>query len=82
MDNCFNFKYLAPSSYLVLGEVEDGRQQDDIEEEHRRHGDILQATFKDSYRNLTYKHLSGYRYNQCTHKKVTDNGFNGFYNGN
>ena len=48
---------------IVLGEVEEERQQNDIEEEHRRHGDILQATFKDSYRNLTYKHLLGYRYN-------------------
>ena len=46
----------------MLGEVEEEQLQNDIAEEHRRHGDILQATFMDTYRNLTYKHVLGYRY--------------------
>ena len=45
----------------MLGEVEEEKLQIDIAEEHRRHGDILQATFMDTYRNLTYKHIVGYR---------------------
>ena len=28
-------------------------------EEHRRHGDILQGSFVDTYRNLTYKNIMG-----------------------
>ncbi len=31
-----------------------------LKKEHEKHGDILQFSFKDSYKNMTYKHLGGY----------------------
>ncbi len=36
------------------------RFQDKVLEEHEKFNDIVQATFQDSYRNMTYKHILGY----------------------
>merc|ERR1712012_25364 len=35
---------------------------DNIRQESEDHGDIVQGDFTDSYRNMTYKHLLGYRW--------------------
>ena len=63
-----------PGARLVflLGEPEDlGTQQQagpgggldltvsQLEEESRQHGDLVQGSFSDTYRNLTYKNLLG-----------------------
>lgn len=42
--------------YFALGAVNTTRKQMRIEAEDRKHGDIIQGNFYDSYRNLTYKH--------------------------
>ncbi len=44
---------------FVLGE--NAEFNNNILNEHKKHGDILQATFQDAYRNMTYKHLIAYR---------------------
>ena len=43
---------------FVLGKHPDYNKK--LKKEHEKHKDILQVTFKDAYRNMTYKHLSGY----------------------
>lgn len=45
---------------FLFGESE--RYDEAIAEEARHHGDVVQASFVDAYRNMTYKHLLGYRY--------------------
>ncbi len=46
---------------FLLGRVPSPEAQAEIENEHLHYGDILQGSFLDSYRNMTYKHLLGYR---------------------
>ncbi len=49
---------------FVLGATsgnEAGRAQEAIAQEHDLHGDIVQGSFVDAYRNMTYKHLLAYR---------------------
>jgi hypothetical protein len=46
---------------FLLGAVEAGGKQTALEREHEEHGDLVQGTFVDAYRNMTYKHLMGYR---------------------
>lgn len=41
---------------------EDYHMQDKIEIEHRVHGDIVQCSFLDGYRNLTYKHVAALKW--------------------
>lgn len=47
---------------FLLGEVSDALDQADIEKESRRHGDVVQGNFLDSYKNLTYKHVMGLKW--------------------
>ena len=46
---------------FLLGETQDEDTDAEIEAESILHGDIVQGSFQDSYRNMTYKHLLGYR---------------------
>ena len=43
---------------FVLGKHTDWNKK--LKKEHEKYNDILQISFKDAYRNMTYKHLSGY----------------------
>lgn len=45
---------------FVLGKNSDLKKK--LKKEHEKYKDILQFSFKDSYKNLTYKHLSGYKW--------------------
>jgi len=47
---------------FLIGEVEDEDLSGRLEEERRTHSDLVKGHFVDSYRNLTYKHLLGYRW--------------------
>ncbi|XP_059479975.1 beta-1,3-galactosyltransferase 5-like [Neocloeon triangulifer] len=42
---------------FMLGAVTNETLQRRLEDEGRRHGDLVQGSFNDSYRNLTYKHV-------------------------
>ena len=49
---------------FLLGLPEEDNDKDlqtKLDKESSEHGDILQASFQDSYKNMTYKHLLGYR---------------------
>ncbi len=52
----------SKKTVFILGTVEDAQLQSDIETEAQSSNDVLQATFVDAYRNLTYKHVLGYKY--------------------
>ena len=43
---------------FVLGEHNEWNKK--LKKENEKHQDILQVSFNDAYRNMTYKHLSGY----------------------
>ena len=43
---------------FVLGDSSDWNEM--LKNEHKEYKDILQVSFIDAYRNMTYKHLSGY----------------------
>ncbi|XP_037939428.1 lactosylceramide 1,3-N-acetyl-beta-D-glucosaminyltransferase [Teleopsis dalmanni] len=47
---------------FLLGAVEDHALQIDLEMESARHGDIVQGTFVDNYRNMTYKHVMAFKW--------------------
>ncbi|XP_071114263.1 beta-1,3-galactosyltransferase 5-like [Haliotis cracherodii] len=47
------------------------RTQDDVREETKQHGDILQGRFIDTYRNLTYKAVFGFKWISRHCKNVT-----------
>ncbi|XP_063235154.1 beta-1,3-galactosyltransferase 5 [Bacillus rossius redtenbacheri] len=42
---------------FLLGEVDSGAAQLALEREDLAHGDLVQGSFRDSYRNMTYKHV-------------------------
>lgn len=42
---------------FLIGAVNSTNLQDKLELESRAHGDLLQGSFNDSYRNMTYKHV-------------------------
>lgn len=56
---------------FLLGQAKDQYiTQKQIENEHRRFGDILQGNFTEAYKNLTYKHLMGLNWaSQCESAK-------------
>lgn len=66
--------YIAQTKWIVkpvflLGEADPSnwQQQKDkdnkkLVEEHEKYGDIIMGNFIDNYRNLTYKHLMGYKW--------------------
>ncbi|XP_054718029.1 beta-1,3-galactosyltransferase 5-like [Uloborus diversus] len=47
---------------FLLGTVADSEVQHRIQEENEIYHDIVQGTFEDSYRNLTYKHVMGLKW--------------------
>ena len=47
---------------FILAAVQDPKRQNDLEEEAEMEGDLIQADFIDAYRNMTYKHLFGYKW--------------------
>ena len=47
---------------FLIGEVADADLSRRLEEERLTHSDLVKGHFVDSYRNLTYKHLLGYRW--------------------
>lgn len=53
---------------FIVGSPSKLSVDENIKLESEEHGDILQGGFKDSYRNMTYKHLLGYRWvkEHCT----------------
>ncbi|XP_001927603.1 beta-1,3-galactosyltransferase 4 [Sus scrofa] len=50
---------LRVQTLFLLGEPSGGSRENDLARESAAHGDIVQAAFQDSYRNLTLKTLSG-----------------------
>ncbi|XP_067645969.1 beta-1,3-galactosyltransferase 2-like [Eurosta solidaginis] len=57
---------------FLMGTVETEAQQLDIERENFENADIIQGSFVDSYRNMTYKHvmaLKWFLYN-CAHAQI------------
>lgn len=47
---------------FLLGEVEDQNKQFELEEENIIYGDLIQGSFKDAYRNMTYKHVMAFKF--------------------
>ncbi|RZF44228.1 hypothetical protein LSTR_LSTR003868 [Laodelphax striatellus] len=48
---------------FLVGETSDNAtQQQQLEAENEVHGDIVQGSFRDTYRNLTYKHVMGLKW--------------------
>ena len=43
----------------MLGRPEDGQKQEKLREENKKHGDIVQGDFLDTYHNLSYKAIMG-----------------------
>lgn len=48
--------------FFMLGGVDNQTLQDQIDKEYRKHSDVVQGNFMDSYRNLTYKFIMGFKY--------------------
>ncbi|KAK3609347.1 hypothetical protein CHS0354_024891 [Potamilus streckersoni] len=57
---------------FLLGTVLDNDTQIKIEDEFKKHGDILQGHFIDAYRNLTHKGVMGYKWisENCMNAKM------------
>lgn len=51
----------VPLVFLV-GETQSASAQESLERENNEHHDLVQGNFLDSYRNLTYKHVSGLKW--------------------
>lgn len=47
---------------FLLGETNSSQTQQALEQENHVHHDLVQGSFLDSYRNLTYKHVSGLKW--------------------
>ncbi|XP_014261648.1 beta-1,3-galactosyltransferase 5 [Cimex lectularius] len=47
---------------FMVGETNSSSIQNQLEEEMKEHSDIVQGTFIDSYRNMTYKHVMGLKW--------------------
>ena len=47
---------------FLLGTVNDQALQSEIDKEFKQHGDILQGNFLDTYANLTYKGVMGFKW--------------------
>lgn len=47
---------------FLLGAVKDANLQNSLERENNLYGDIVQGSFVDSYRNMTYKHVMGFKW--------------------
>ena len=45
---------------FLLGCPEDDKTQEMLEEENKKHGDIVQGDFLDTYHNLSYKAIMGH----------------------
>ncbi|KAF5285515.1 hypothetical protein FQR65_LT13212 [Abscondita terminalis] len=48
--------------FFMLGSVRTQKEQLQIEEENEKHRDIIQGSFLDTYRNLSYKHAMTLKY--------------------
>lgn len=57
---CTNDRHIA--CVFILGLTSDVQQNEKIKSESSKHSDILQLDFKESYGNLTYKTMSGFRW--------------------
>ncbi|XP_059479987.1 beta-1,3-galactosyltransferase 5-like [Neocloeon triangulifer] len=47
---------------FMLGAVTNETLQRSLEDEGRQHGDLVQGSFYDTYRNLTYKHVMAFKW--------------------
>lgn len=56
---------------FMLGSVTDKNLQELLLEENKIHADIIQGSFLDAYRNMTYKHVMSLKYAvyHCSHAK-------------
>ncbi|XP_021936070.1 beta-1,3-galactosyltransferase 1-like isoform X2 [Zootermopsis nevadensis] len=50
------------SLLFLLGEVDSPLLQVSLESENDRYHDLLQGNFRDAYRNMTYKHVMGFKW--------------------
>lgn len=70
------FKGLRMRTVFVIGRDVTATQQSqhEIEADARKHGDVIQFDFADSYRNLTLKHVNGLRWvlDRCKHDLKAD----------
>ena len=44
---------------FLLGMTSNQKDQDHLDLENKKHGDLVQGSFMDTYHNLTYKNLMG-----------------------
>nr|XP_027203369.1 beta-1,3-galactosyltransferase 5-like [Dermatophagoides pteronyssinus] len=59
---CYGIENLNIRLVFMLGITENETIQNQIEQESQIHGDIIQGSFLDTYRNITYKHLMGLKW--------------------
>lgn len=52
----------STKTVFLLGETENIANANRIKYESKEYGDIIQGTFTDSYRNMTYKHVMGLKW--------------------
>ncbi len=66
-----NFPHLTYKVVFLMGRPKDKAVQDAIQLESETYNDIVQETFIDSYRNLTYKAIEGLKWisHNCNHAK-------------
>ena len=55
--------------FLLFTQEDNIAAQKDIEDENKRHSDIIQGNMKEDYKNLAYKHLMGLQWvaTECNH---------------
>lgn len=47
---------------FIIGSSNDSSVEERLNREYIKYGDLVQGNFRDSYRNLTYKHLIGFKW--------------------
>lgn len=79
--NSITLTQLNVKTIFIIGLANDTSIERQLHAESRNHQDIVQANFVDTYKNLTYKHLTGFKWvaNYCNSTqfvmKVDDDAF-------
>ncbi|KAI9588563.1 uncharacterized protein LOC119645117 [Glossina fuscipes] len=57
---------------FLLGAVENSQLQRTLTSENHEYGDMLQGSFVDDYRNMTYKHIMAFKWfiSNCAHAQI------------
>lgn len=69
--NSWGKNVAATRTVFMFGESENATITKRIEHESKQYGDIVQGTFIDAYRNMTYKHVMGLKWaaHHCSNAK-------------